>query len=80
MARRRITVPRAAALTGMSPAYLYRRLNGETALDVDDLARLATILGVSVISLFPAQEQGEGITLKDSPTKSLVEAYIGRAA
>jgi transcriptional regulator with XRE-family HTH domain len=58
MARRRITVPKAAALTGMSPAYLYRRLNGETALDVDDLARLAAILNVPVRALFPADQPG----------------------
>jgi transcriptional regulator with XRE-family HTH domain len=80
MARRRVTVPRLAVQTGMSPAYLYRRLSGETALDVEDLDRLALALDVSVISLLPAQERAEGITLKSSPTSALVEAQIGRAA
>lgn len=80
MARRRVTVPRLAVQTGMSPAYLYRRLSGETALDVDDLGRLAAALDVSVISLLPAHERTEGITLEYSPASPLVAAQIGRAA
>lgn len=47
---------------GTSTTYLYRRLSGETALDIDDLERLAIILSVPVIALLPTREQGEEIT------------------
>lgn len=83
MARRRMTVPRVASLSGMSPAYLYRRLSGETALDVDDLERLAEILGVPVTSLFPAPEPRREITGRYTAASGQRPAAIsdvGRAA
>lgn len=80
MGRRRINGPKIAAQLGTSTTYLYRRLNGETAFDINDLERIAAILDVSVISLLPAQERAEGITLKYSRTLSDELAQVGRAA
>jgi transcriptional regulator with XRE-family HTH domain len=80
IARRKLNVPRVAALTGMSPAYLYRRVNGETALDMNDLEVLARALQVSVISLLPAQEQTAGVTRAYSQTSAPIDVQIGWAA
>lgn len=68
-------------MMGTSSAYLYRRLNGETAFDVEDLERLAAVLDVSVVSLFPAQERTEGITLDYSviPAQSSVMSPMSQA-
>ena len=52
MARRRMSAPRLAGVLGVSPTYVYRRLNGETALDVDDLDRMARALDVPVSTFF----------------------------
>lgn len=44
---------RAAALElGWTQPYMSRRLNGDIAFDVDDLAALAELLGVPVIAFF----------------------------
>lgn len=39
---------------GKSHTYVWRRLTGETAFDTDDLERIAQVLGVPVVDLFPA--------------------------
>jgi transcriptional regulator with XRE-family HTH domain len=75
-----MTVPKAAALMGTSSTYLYRRLNGETVLDIKDIERLAEILNVSVISLLPVREQTEGVTGANFQTPTLIPVQIGRAA
>lgn len=46
LGRRRISAARAAVAVGVSPTYLYRRLNAETPFSTDDLFRLADLLGV----------------------------------
>lgn len=59
MARRNIKPARVAVLLGLSrPQWLYRRLNGEVAFDVDDLQRLAGLLNVPVTSFFPPPAEG----------------------
>lgn len=83
MARRRLSAPQIAALMGTSSTYLYRRLNGETALDIDDLERLAAILQVPVLQLFPARELAERITGGYSATPGSDHPFgaeIGQAA
>lgn len=54
MARRRISGVKLAEKLGRSQPYIWRRLNGETAFDVDDLQALAGILNVGVLELFGA--------------------------
>ena len=49
MARRKITANQLPTLVGKSQSYWSRRLNGETAVDVDDLASLAGLLGVDAV-------------------------------
>jgi transcriptional regulator with XRE-family HTH domain len=47
LTRRRLSGVKLAAAIGRSQPYVSRRLNGETAFDVDDLERIAAVLGVS---------------------------------
>lgn len=49
MARRRITGNQLPGLIGKSQSYWSRRLNGETAFDVDDLAVLGRLLDVDAV-------------------------------
>lgn len=56
MGRRRISGVKLAKALGRSQPYVWRRLSGETAFDVDDLQALARILNVSVVDLFGARE------------------------
>jgi transcriptional regulator with XRE-family HTH domain len=46
MARNRITISELPELLGKSQSYWSRRINGEVALDVEDLAALASLLKV----------------------------------
>lgn len=55
MARRRMSGVQVAKAIGRSQAYMWRRLSGETAFDIDDLEALARVLDVDVTSLFPTQ-------------------------
>lgn len=54
MARRRIRGVELAKAIHRSQAYVSRRLNGETAFDLDDLELIAEALGVKVADLLPA--------------------------
>lgn len=51
-----MSIARLAAALDVSHAYLSRRLSGEVALDVTDLERIASVLGVTVASLMPKEE------------------------
>jgi transcriptional regulator with XRE-family HTH domain len=53
LARKRVSGLQLAERIGHSQAYISRRLNGETAFDVDDLERIAIALGVTVYDLLP---------------------------
>lgn len=53
MARQGVTQTRLAELTGLSQAYISRRMTGDTALDVDDLDKVAAALGVPAAAFFP---------------------------
>lgn len=52
LARARISGNRLPGLVGKSQSYWSRRLTGEYAMDVDDLAALAELLGVPVTRFF----------------------------
>jgi transcriptional regulator with XRE-family HTH domain len=55
LARRKISASELARRMGVTQPYISRRLNGETAMDVDDLALIAQVLGVEVVELLPAR-------------------------
>ena len=56
MARRRMTQRSLAAATGMSQSYIGRRMTGEMPFTTDDLALIATALGVPVTALLVAAD------------------------
>lgn len=55
MARRRINKAGLARRLGRSEVWVGRRLNGQLSLDLNDLARIAAVLGVSASDLMPRQ-------------------------
>lgn len=54
MARARVSGNRLAKLTSKSQAYWSRRITGDVAFDVDDLATLAAVLEVPIVRFFEA--------------------------
>lgn len=55
LARRRISGRHLAEATGMSQSAISARLTGATAIDLDDLQRIAAALDVRVLDLFPVE-------------------------
>lgn len=58
LARRRLTGRGAARALGWKSDYIWRRLDGRTPLDVNDLAALAELLDVPVTSFFESVPYG----------------------
>lgn len=58
MARARISGSRLGKMTGKSQAYWSRRITGDVAFDVDDLATLAGLLGVPIVRFFSGSDGG----------------------
>lgn len=55
LARRRMSGVQLAKHIGKSHTYVWRRLNGETAFDLDDLERIGEALGVEPVDLLPVR-------------------------
>jgi transcriptional regulator with XRE-family HTH domain len=55
LARRRMSGVQLAKHIGKSHTYVWRRLNGETAFDLDDLERIGVVLGVEPADLLPVR-------------------------
>jgi transcriptional regulator with XRE-family HTH domain len=53
LGRRRMSGAKLARAIDRSEMYVSRRLRGETAFDLDDLERIADVLGVTVTDLLP---------------------------
>jgi len=62
LGRRKMSATQLARHMGVSQAYIWRRLNGETAFDLDDLEKIASILAVDVLDLLPRDREGRLIT------------------
>ncbi|MGC5664976.1 helix-turn-helix domain-containing protein [Micromonospora sp. WMMD723] len=56
LARRRMSAAELARQTGIRQQALSRRMTGETAFDLDDLERIADVLGVTVADLLPTAQ------------------------
>lgn len=79
MLRKRITGAVLAERIGRSAAYMSRRLTGETALDLDDLFRIADVLGVRVVDLLP-RDQRDGVTPREPRVRRDVMSLLPPAA
>jgi transcriptional regulator with XRE-family HTH domain len=58
LARKRMTGADMAIAIERSPMYVSRRVRGEVAFDLDDIQRIAEVLGVEIGDLFPHRERG----------------------
>lgn len=57
MARQRISGSELARRIGVSQPYLHRRISGEIPFDIDDLARVAEALNVTIADLLPRDQR-----------------------
>lgn len=53
LARRRISAAELARRLGVTQSYVARRMIGVQPIDLDELERIASILGVTVVDLIP---------------------------
>lgn len=68
LARKRISATALAKSMGVSQTYVWRRLSGETAFDLDDLEKISKILECRVVDLLPRQPKGGGeVTARKPP-------------
>lgn len=63
LARRQTTPTALAKRMGVSQTYVWRRLTGETAFDLDDLDKIANVLEIETLDLLQAATSG--LTLRD---------------
>ncbi|WP_422751377.1 helix-turn-helix domain-containing protein [Micromonospora sp. WMMD1219] len=54
LTRRRMSGRKLAQMLGVSPSWVSYRLTGQQPIDLNDLQRIADVLGVTVIDLLPA--------------------------
>jgi transcriptional regulator with XRE-family HTH domain len=67
MTRRRISGRQLAQVLGVSPSWISYRLSGVQPIDLNDLDRIATVLGVQVVDLLPPRvvRSGQRVTAQD---------------
>lgn len=62
LARRKMSATQLARQMSVSQTYVWRRLSGETAFDLDDLEKISSLLGVEVTELLPRPMPGRVLT------------------
>jgi transcriptional regulator with XRE-family HTH domain len=76
MARRKVSGRELSAKLGVSPSWISYRLSGKQPIDVNDLLRIANVLGVGVHDLLPPPEIAARAT---EPTEQPAKAGVGGA-
>jgi transcriptional regulator with XRE-family HTH domain len=66
LARKRMSATSLARSMQVSQTYVWRRLTGETAFDLSDLEKIAGLLEVEVVDLFP-RRRGEATVTSAHP-------------
>lgn len=56
--RRRIKAFELAAKVGLSQSAMSRRMVGDHPFDLDEIARIAEVLGVGIVDLLPREQRG----------------------
>lgn len=82
LARRKVTPTELGRKLGRSQTWVWRRLEGEVAFDLNDLEAIADVLGVAVAELFPpdVRRAGRNITENsDVPDRPRDNRPPGRA-
>lgn len=57
LARRNMSAAELARRAGVRQSYISRRMTGESPFNIDDLARIADVLGVQMADLLPRTSQ-----------------------
>lgn len=65
LARRQMSATELARRIGATQPYIWRRMSAEIAFDIDDLQRIAAVLGVEVSDLLPARPRASSPVLLD---------------
>lgn len=76
LGRRKMSATQLGRQMGVSQAYIWRRLSGETAFDLDDLQKIAAILDVEVTSFLPRPAEGRVITAGGSRDAKDTHYYL----
>lgn len=78
LARRRMSGRAAARHLGWKTDYMWRRLDGRTAFDVNDLAALAGLLDVPVTTFFQGIRQGttSELSLRGHKNRLLTSMFV----
>ncbi len=74
LARKRISVRKAARLLGWGQTVLYRRVTGEIAFEASELAQVARLLEVPIEQFFPGDLTSGGLRTAAPWTLSLFRA------
>lgn len=77
MGRRRINKAELARRLGQKQDWIGRRLNGRQPFDVEDLQRIAVILGVDAVDLLP-RKQGESVPKRSRALEPRIVATVGQ--
>jgi DNA-binding Xre family transcriptional regulator len=80
LARRRVTGRDLAAQLQVSRSWVSYRLTGTTAIDLNDLERIAKALGVEIIDLLPRPARPEGGVMRQSNHVAHTAATATRTA
>ena len=80
LARKRMTGADVAEAIKRSPMYVSRRVRGEVAFDLDDIQRIAEVLGVEIGDLFPHREGGANRDFDLAPAGAAVTVGQGFVA
>lgn len=86
LGRRQMSGAKLARAIDQSEMYVSRRLRGETAFDLDDLERIADVLGVTVADLLPSAKvrpnnrSADQYVQPTSPARPRVDRPKGRPA
>lgn len=72
LARKRMTGADMAVAIERSPMYVSRRVRGEVPFDLDDIQRIAEVLGVEIGELFPHRGEGANRDFDVAPAERTV--------
>jgi len=68
MGRRKVTGAQMAKALGVSAAWVSYRINGSVSPSVNDMDRIAAVLGVTVVDLFPRRDREATVTSRQPST------------
>lgn len=80
LARRRMSGRQLATHLGVSQTWMSSRLSGSTPIDLNDLERIASVIGIEVVDLLPRPTEGRTVVTAGDPARTAAYAANGAAA